>query len=93
MNKTSRKQMVLAMEKIMRCLNDESLFDSWMMCGVPDGDIHNYTIDEVDETLIEDENLEYLMGIFIRIMYKAIDLNDNGTLFIDGCISMEKSNG
>ena len=39
MNKVERAKMIVAMEFIARQINDEDVFDRWLMCGVADGDI------------------------------------------------------
>ena len=39
MNKTERVKFVKAMEYICRSINDETIFDAWLMNGVADGDI------------------------------------------------------
>lgn len=79
-----RKEMVLAMERIVRSVNDEELILPWLSCGVPDGDIENYTVDEVDDYFVEDDNFAYLMGLFLRIMRRAAKY---GGLYVDGVTS------
>ena len=71
MNKSLRKKTVLAMELLVRQVNNADLIEPWLMCGVPDGDIQRYEEDEVDETLIEKENYAEIMGLFLKIMTKA----------------------
>lgn len=81
-----RKQMVLAMERIIRSLNDEDLMMAWLSCGVPDGDIQEYTVDEVDDYFLEDEAFAVLMGLFLRIMARA---EKDGGLYVDRVVSKE----
>ena len=76
-----RKQAVLAMEMLVRSVNNEPFIDSWLSCGVPDGDIQRYEEDEVDEYFTEDKNFSELMGLFLSIMSRA---HKNGGLYIDG---------
>lgn len=83
MNTKLRKKTVLAMELLVRQVNNESLIEPWLMCGVPDGDINRYEEDEVDESLIEKENYSELMALFLKIMTKA---NKSG-LYSDNVLS------
>ena len=84
MNK--RKQMVLAMERIVRCVNNEELLMPWLSCGVPDGDIERYEEDEVDDYFTEDEHFAELMGLFLKIMAKA---KKDGGLYACGVCSRD----
>lgn len=79
--KNIRKQMVLAMERLVRSIDNEELIQGWLMCGVPDGDIQRYEEDEVDEYFTEDKNYAELMGLFLRIMKRA---EKDGGLYSDG---------
>ena len=81
MNKNTRKDAILAMERIVRCINNEEILELWLMCGIPDGDIKNYTRDEVDDYFTEYENLKNLITLFLKLMTRA---NKNGSLNIDG---------
>ena len=81
-----RKKMVLAMEMLVRSVSNEELIESWLSCGVPDGDIQKYEIDEVDEYFTEDKNFAELMGLFLKIMAKA---KRDGGLYADGVSSKE----
>lgn len=81
MNKNIRKDAILAMEKLVRCINNEEIIESWLMCGIPDGDIRNYTREEVDDYFTENENFSYLITLFLKLMTRA---NKNGNLYIDG---------
>ena len=82
--KKVRKQMVLAMERIVRSVDNEELIQGWLMCGVPDGDIQRYEEDEVDEYFTEDKNFAELMGLFLKIMTRA---EKDGGLYSDGVTS------
>lgn len=85
--KLERRKMVLAMEFIARQINDETVFESWLMCGVPDGDIPYGTLDDpsvVDDWDIEDDNFEELMQIFLRCMERA---KKSGGLYCGGIVS------
>ena len=70
--------MVKAMEFICRHINNENVFDGWLMCGVADGDIEfgDFSIDNFDEDLAttyieDDEDFAELMGCFLRRMAQA----------------------
>ena len=85
----NRKRMVLAMEMIARAVNDEEVFESWLMYGVPDGEITRYSIDtnEVDEYFTEDEHYRELMDLFLMVMknaYKSGGLYDSDVVTVTG---------
>ena len=84
-----RAKTVLAMEHIIRCLNDEEIFESWLYVGVADGDItDDTTVEDIinDEYYIEDLNFSELMGLFIRLIAKS---KKNGGLYVGGITSSE----
>ena len=92
MKAIERIKMVKAMEFIMRNLNDESVFEYWLMDGVADGDIEygslNIESDDMEslEYYIEDEPFRDLMGVFIRCMARA---KKSGGLWCDNVLSKE----
>lgn len=81
-----RRKMVEAMEFIARNLNDEEIFEEWLIDGVADEDIpYGYFggDDEVDELIdgyIDDEHLSDLMGTFLHMMRRAYK---SGGLYCD----------
>lgn len=79
-----RIELVRAMETVARCINDESIFESWLMCGVADGDIDKDTTDEELEFYAEDDILKGLIGCFLRCMTRA---GKSGGLYIDGIVA------
>ena len=81
-----RKQLVLAMELLVRSLNNEELIMPWLMYGVPDGDVKEGIISEIDDGLVEDESFAILMGMFLRIMAQA---EKDGGLYCDHVSSKE----
>ena len=87
MNKELRKKIVIAMEMLVRSVNNEYNIDGWLMCGVADGDIKRYEPDEVDDYYIEDKEFSELMDLFLRTMTKA---NANGGLIVDGVVSKRR---
>lgn len=87
MRKAERIKMVKAMEFIARQINDEDVFDGWLISGVADGDIEYGDLDSDDENLdwyIEDEHFEELMQCFLRRMSAA---KKSGGLYCDGICS------
>ena len=88
MNKKERKQLVLAMETVVRSLNNEVRLNSWLMSGVADGDLNSdSTWADVDDWYVEDGNFTDIMNLFCRIMKYATDDGVNGCLYCDGIIS------
>ena len=89
MNAIERKKMVLCMEYIARQINDEDVFDGWLMCGVADGDLKYGEWDpvQVDDYYIEDDNFADLMACFLRRMAGA---NESGGLYCDRIVSKRK---
>lgn len=88
MNEITRKKMVVCMEFIARTINDESVFNVWLMGGVADGDISEGSLDlgEVDDFYIEDDNFRNLMDCFLRRMDCA---QKSGGLYVDGIVTKE----
>ena len=68
-----RVAMIRAMETIARCVNDEDVFEGWLMCGVADGDIDRNTTDQeiMDEYCTDDENFIGIMDCFLTLMKNA----------------------
>ena len=89
MDNIKRKKVVLAMELLARCINDEDVFDGWLMCGVADGDIPRFSTDvgTVDDYYIDDSTLQQLMSCFLRRMNSAYR---SGGLQVDGIVSDTK---
>jgi len=88
MNIKERKQTVLAMENLVRSVGNEEYIESWLMCGVADGELNEFsTWEDVDEYYIKDENFADLMTLFLKIMSYAYK---DGGLYIDHVSSKEK---
>ena len=89
MNIKERKQTVLAMENLVRSVSNEEYIESWLMCGVADGDLNeNSTWEDVDEYYIKDDNFAELMQLFLKIMSRAYK---DGGLYIVRVSSKEWS--
>lgn len=90
MNKRERIKMVKAMEFIARQVNDETVFESWLMGGVADGDIEygDLSDSEIDEYYLEDKAFSDLMACFSRVMVRAWK---SGGLYCDGVCDSNKN--
>lgn len=82
-----RRKMVSCMEYVARQINDEEIFDLWLMAGVADGDIDYGDLDPaaVDEYYIRDDNFTDLMRLFVRVM--AIVHREGSGLYCGGVVS------
>lgn len=82
--------MLKAMEIIMRNLNDEEVFETWLTDGLPDGlSLDN---DEDFEEFTDDVTFADIMDAFVYIMGKACPTSESssgrrGTLYCDGVIN------
>jgi len=89
MNKQERADVVRSMEILARCVNDEEVFMSWLMCGVADGDIDEDTTNEeiIEMGYTDDVTFKGLMTVFLRMMKNAWV---SGGLYTDGVVSKSK---
>ena len=88
MDLKSRVATVRAMDEVIRSLNDENKMMTWLMYGVPDGEIDENTKDEDLRWLVEsDAGFADLMYWFIRIMNKV---SPDGGMWVDGVCSKEE---
>lgn len=84
-NAKERIEIVRAMETIARAINNEIIFEEWLIYGVADGDIDESTTDEELEYYIEDDQtFGELMSTFTHMMRKV---HKNGGLYVDGVAS------
>ena len=83
---TERKKLVLAMEYIARQINDEGVFEGWLITGVADGDLDygEWDCEKVEDYYIEDDNFKDLMTSFLRRMARA---KKSGGLYCNGIVS------
>ena len=89
MKQEERIKMVKAMEYICRQINDEEVFEPWLMLGVADDDIPYGDLSPVNndgalEYYIWDKHFAELMGCFLRRMSAA---RRSGGLYCDGILS------
>jgi len=87
MNTLKRVAMVRAMELVMRQLNDEDIFMSWLVEGVADGDAEQSDL-YIAETYCDDETFKELMGLFVSLMYRVG--KDQSGLYCDDVLSNEE---
>jgi len=89
MNKVERIKMVKAMEFICRQVNNEEVFEEWLMDGVADGDIEygNLSVEVNDvenlDYYTEDDAFKYLMKTFLNVMKNA---RKDGGLYCDNVV-------
>ena len=91
MNKADeRAKMVVCMEYIARQINKEDVLDTWLMCGVADGDINygNLDISEIDDYYLDDVNFKNLMSTFLVCMNSAFK---DGGLYCGNVVSKDKN--
>lgn len=92
-NLSERIKMVKAMEFICRQINDEDVFESWLVNGVADGDIEygdlsvNTTEPDAAYYAEDDERFVDLMDAFLWVMKMA---GKSGGLYCDGVVSKEE---
>lgn len=87
-NAIERKKMVLAMEYIVRQINDEEVFMPWLSVGVADGDLRygEWDPENVEDYYIENDNFRDLMDCFLRRMSGA---KKSGGLYCNGIVTEE----
>lgn len=88
MDKCERIKMVKAMEFICRQINDEGVFNGWLMIGIADGDVEYGDLDAQDKDgildyYVEDVHFADLMDSFLRVMARA---RKSGGLYCDGIV-------
>lgn len=88
MKEVERIKLVKAMEFVARQVNDEEVFEGWLINGVADGDIRHGDLsvdtDDYSDYYIGDDDFAELMGCFLRVMSRA---NKSGGLYCDGVVS------
>lgn len=90
MNNNERIKLVKAMEFVARQVNDEEVFEGWLINGVADGDIEYGSLEvieddkEILDCYIGDEDFAELMALFLRVMNRA---SKSGGLYCDSIVS------
>ena len=84
----AQAKMIIEMDNIARCVNDENILYSWLMGGVPDGDIpykdiiSRKDLDKVAE-MYDEYDFKVIVGCFLRCMKSA----GKDGLYVDGVIA------
>lgn len=85
-----RIKMLKAMEYIARHINDEEVFNDWLICGIPDGEIaaEDLSVKTTDaeelKYILNDNAFRYIMTAFQRVMRAAYK---SGGLAVDGVVA------
>lgn len=93
MKRAERIKMVKAMEYIARQVNNEEVFETWLVSGVADGDINYGDLDSGDDDgnleiyYDDDEEFADLMDTFLFVMREAYKV---GGLYCDSVVSKER---
>lgn len=78
MNKSYRSKVVRAMDTLACCINDENVFERWLVNGVADGDIIDG--EDVPEDYLDDETFQELLYLFMKLIAAA---KESGGLYCD----------
>lgn len=81
-------KMIIEMDNIARHINDENIFDSWLMGGVPDGDIPykgTISMEDIDKVaeMYDEYDFKVFVGCFLRCMKSA----GKDGLYVDGLVA------
>ncbi len=93
MDTIERIKMVKAMEYIARQINDEDVFEDWLVSGVADGDIDygDLSVKATEPDALyyaEDAHFADLMDTFLWCLRRAYK---SGGLYCDGVVSKSES--
>lgn len=71
--KKIRKERILQMDRIMRKINNENIFATWLVAGVAAGDLDDDSKwEDVDDYYIEDVTYSFITGLFLKLTLSAI---------------------
>lgn len=88
----AQAKMIIEMDDIARCINDENIVESWMMGGVPDGDIpYKNTISMEDINEVAEMYDEYDFRVFIGCFLRCMKSAGKDGLYLDGVIADNKN--
>ena len=88
----AQAKMIIEMDDIARCINDGRIVDSWMMGGVPDGDIpYKNTISMEDLDAISEMYDEYDFKMFVGCFLRCMKSAGKDGLYLDGVIADNKN--
>lgn len=88
----AQAKMIIEMDNISRCINDENIFESWLIGGVPDGDIpyeDTISMEDIDEVaeIYDEYDFKMFVGCFLRCMKSA----GKDGLYVDGIVADNKN--
>lgn len=84
----AQSKMIIEMDDIVRCINDENIVESWLMGGVPDGDIpYKDTISMEDINEVAEMYDEYDFKAFVGCFLRCIKSAGKDGLYVDGVIA------
>lgn len=84
MNKHERAEIIRSMDRLARAINDESIFEWWLIDGVADGDIDGTETDDDLEYYTNNETFKEILNLFLYVMSQA---KKSGGLYVDGILS------
>ena len=81
-------KMIIEMDNIARCINDENIYYSWLRGGVPDGDIpykDTISMEDINEVaeMYDEYDFKVFVGCFLRCMKSA----GKDGLYVDGVVA------
>ena len=84
----AQSKMIIEMDDIVRCINDENIVESWLMGGVPDGDIpykETISMEDINEIaeMYDEDDFKVFVGCFLRCMKSA----GKDGLYVDGVVA------
>ena len=84
----AQAKIIIEMNNIARRVNDEDIIESWLMGGVPDGDIpykDTISMEDLDEVIetYDEYDFKMFVGCFLRCMKSA----GKDGLYVDGVVA------
>ena len=84
----AQAKIIIEMNNIARRINDEDIIYSWLMGGVPDGDIpykDTISMEDIDEVteMYDEYDFKVFVGCFLRCMKSA----GKDGLYVDGVVA------
>ena len=84
----AQAKIIIEMNNIARRVNDENIIESWLMGGVPDGDIpykDTISMEDLDEVIetYDEYDFKMFVGCFLRCMKSA----GKDGLYVDGVVA------
>ena len=88
----AQAKMIIEMDNIARCVNDENILYSWLMGGVPDGDIpykDTISLEDLGEVakMYDEYDFKLFVGCFLHCMKSA----GKDGLYVDGVVAANRN--